>query len=325
MLMNKNELRRRVEKQTIRPLTDDEFEDYIPDPDTGVFDIKDFRDVIGRLRKDGLIRKRFLRDTINVGTHIPLPFTKGKGSDTSKMRAAMGLTQQLTIEQLDGALRKFETGERSPIVLYYPVKIKRDAVAWIWLIKYVVIPESNQKLVLIKRIFDSIAEKYHIHQAQVLAFYVCNIPVTYNNITVIIDLSEPDQINIRLLHSGIATRRLWQAYRKAREFQLQENIVRPTQRNYNKQRDKTIALIWFVEANKQISWQEKFIKWNSEYRRVGWEYKTADSMKVVYSRIWKLHEKRQKELKMMIKEDLADTTFSISDLMPDVFREFMGR
>jgi len=320
--MNEAELKHRLTKRLKRQLDDEEWEDFLPDH-PGPFDQKDFLERLSILRKANLVKKRPVRTTIMTGSMIPHRIVQRCGVALPTIRRLLGLSAPLTLEKLDQKLMSYSASD-SILILCYPVRIVKERVATLFHVKHIFLREDDENLRQFKTLVDRASENYHCHPAAVVAYFLCSRPITYDQISVYVQ--ESGRVKLDLFGSSVSTRRLWEAYRLARQFQQQVGIEEHRRGSVDLQREKTILLAMFIESMcKGLTWQQRLHKWNEMVKNSGLEYASVDSMKVVYSRVKNHRREKKKDMVSFLKEEWGDTTLNPNDAWTDELKEILTR
>ena len=210
------------------------------------------------------------------GVLVPHLLTMELQDDASTVRQLLGLNEIVPFDRLEQTLANLS--EDGDLALEYPIAKGYSEIFPIWEIKRIQISSKNQRLVLLKRYVDTMAQVYSCHAALVLAFFLCEIPLYRNPVAVFL---ERNMIMLQVRSPSVSPDVVSKAYILARSrIGYEPKRIRRTS-------ERVQMLVAFIDSYPELTWEERFIKWNQKYRNKKWQYEDVSSMQVVYSRVAK--------------------------------------
>lgn len=275
--MDIRQLRKKIDEGLKRPLTDQEWDGYRPDY-PAPYGKADFKEILRVLPK-GLRSEMRGMGSLPPGGLIPDGFTVTLRDTIPSIRALLGLTEPIGLEDLETVLSRFrDSTKRSLLTLPYPVRMQRGRGIALYEVRAIRVSQNDQRVAKFMYYINGIAGLSRCHPALVLGYCLCEMPVYLNDVRVLI---EDNRFTIQLRRGDVPARRLIEAYSDGRDF-VGATLRKPTRNPPHRTHDRVFALNSFIEDNPNLGWNERLKQWNSLYPK--WEYASANSMKVVWSR-----------------------------------------
>lgn len=278
--LTETKLRHLVEKKLKKegcPPLSDEIWNQIKPTCTNEFEDEDIAECLKnhrKLQKSIKSIRRQRRDRKLPGSFMLHLFIVYQRKDGDLIRQLFGFSDLIPFDKLGKTLMKFFDGG-SDSCLEYPEISDFMKTPHIWEINRIYISKNNETLMQAKRLIEVISSIYHCHPALVLAYYLCGVPVMYEDVFI---LEDNNQIILQVNSPNVSPEIVAEAYQQARE----RIGYSPPKKGRKGGGFKAFVLEEFVAQNTDLTWDQRFIEFGKKYPSL--KYSNKDSMQVMASK-----------------------------------------